>query len=83
MKEKKKLRCPVVSQICALWPWRFHQEFSIFSLMQPKCPDIFSFAHFDEFFFQFFFRCNPYAQMVTIQPPPVTRQPPSVTLHIF
>ena len=35
--EKKRLECPVVSQICTLWPLRFHQEF--FSLMQPICPD--------------------------------------------
>ena len=33
--EKKKLEGPVVSQICTLWPLRFHQEFVIFSLMQP------------------------------------------------
>ena len=37
--EKKKLVCPVVSQICTLWPLRFHQDFFIFSLMQPACPD--------------------------------------------
>ena len=30
----------MVSQICTLWPLRFHQEFFIFSLMQPECPDI-------------------------------------------
>ena len=29
----------MVSQICTLWPLRFHQEFFIFSLMQPICPD--------------------------------------------
>ena len=40
MKGEKKLECPVVSQICTLRPRRFHQEFSIFSLMQPVCPDI-------------------------------------------
>ena len=38
----------MVSQICTLWPLRFHQEFFIFSLMQPKDPDIPSFAHFDD-----------------------------------
>ena len=38
--KKKKLECPLVSQICTLWPLRFHQEFFIFSLMQPECPDI-------------------------------------------
>ena len=37
--EKKKLECPVVSQICTLWPLRIHQEFFIFNLMQPICPD--------------------------------------------
>ena len=36
---KKKLECPVVSQICTLWPLRFHQESFIFSLMQPIGPD--------------------------------------------
>ena len=34
---EKHLGCPLVSQICTLWPLRFHQEF--FSLMQPICPD--------------------------------------------
>ena len=43
---------------CTLWPVRFHQECLTFSLMQPACPDIPSFAHFDDccftsnFFFQ-------------------------------
>ena len=49
--EKKKLECPVVSQISTLWPLRFHQECFIFSLMQSECPDIPSFAHLDEFWF--------------------------------
>ena len=38
----------MVSKICPLWPLRFHQEFFIFSLMQPACPNIPSFAHFDD-----------------------------------
>ena len=46
-KKKEKLECPVVCQINTLWPLRFHQEFFIFSLMQPVCPDIPSLAHFD------------------------------------
>ena len=46
--EKKKLECPVVSQICTLWPLRFHQEFYIFRLMQPICPGMPSFAHLDD-----------------------------------
>ena len=73
---KKKLECPVVSQICTLWPLRFHHEFS---LMQTECPDIPSFAHFDKYFF---WSDATHVQMVTLQPPSLTRQPPSVTLHI-
>ena len=34
-----------------LWPLQIHQEFFIFTLMQPECPDIPSFAHFAEFCF--------------------------------
>ena len=41
----------MVSQICTLWPLRFHQECFIFGLMQPECPNIPSFAHCDESFF--------------------------------
>ena len=37
----------MVGQICTLWPLWFHQDFFIFNLMQPVCPDIPSFAHFD------------------------------------
>ena len=54
--EKKKAGVsgdsPVVSQICTLWPLRFHQEFFVFSVMRPECPDIPSFAGFDDFFFK-------------------------------
>ena len=81
---KKKLECPVVSQICTLWPLRFHQEFFFFSLMQPVCPDI-SFAHFDDCCFTsncfLYVCCNPCVQMVTLQPPLVTHQPPLITLQ--
>ena len=38
----------MVSQICTLWPLRFHQEFFIFGLMLPVCPDTPVFAHFDD-----------------------------------
>ena len=38
----------MVSQICTLWPLQFHQECFILSLMQPKYPDIPSFADFDD-----------------------------------
>ena len=42
----------MVSQICTLWPLWFHRDLFICSRMQPECPDIPSFAHFDEFFLQ-------------------------------
>ena len=90
---KKKLECPVVSQICTLWTLRFHHF--IFSLLQPVCPDIPSFAHFDDCCFTsnfFFLSLMQPIQMVTLKPPlvthqlsitlqspPLTRQPPSVT----
>ena len=40
MGEKKiiRLECPVVSQMCTLWPLRFHQGFFTFSLMQLYVP---------------------------------------------
>ena len=45
----------MVSQICTLWPLRFHEELFIFNLMQPVCPDIPSFAHFDDCCFTRYF----------------------------
>ena len=47
----------MVSQICTLWPLRFHQELFVFIRMQPACPDIPNFAHFDDCCFtrNFFF----------------------------
>ena len=35
--KKKKLECPLVSQICTLWKLRFHQEFFIFYLINSPC----------------------------------------------
>ena len=48
----------MVSKICTLWPLLYHQEFSIFNLMQPVCPDIRSFAHFDDCHFTSFLFFN-------------------------
>ena len=75
--EKKKLECPVVSQICTLWPSWFHQEFFIFSLMQPVCPDIPSFAHFDDCCFtsKFFLKSDA-THMSDGDPPTAVGYPP-------
>ena len=48
-KIEKKLECLVVGQICIFWGST--RNFFIFSLMQPECPNIPSFAYFDEFCF--------------------------------